>query len=102
MMNLIFYAQILVLMLNIIVFIFLMQEHNLKYKLVRVVLLVAISIGAVINFGKVTIFTVLFSFTPFITLIKIQPHGKFYRTFEKLRNYIWRHKQHIQDMEGNH
>lgn len=101
MIDFIFYAQILVLALNIVVFCFLMQEQELNYKLARVVLLVAISVGAVINFGKVTIFTVLFSFTPFITLIKIQQHGYIHRTIEKFRNYIRRHKQSLQDMEGS-
>ncbi|MDU9793828.1 hypothetical protein RGC27_08290, partial [Helicobacter pylori] len=74
------YAQIIVFVLNIVVFCYLMQEPQVNYKLARVILLVAISVGAVINFGKVTVFTVIFSFTPFITLIKInKQHGNIKR-----------------------
>jgi hypothetical protein len=76
-----------------------MNEHEINYKLARIVLLVAISIGAVINFGKVTIFSVLFSFSPFITLIKIQQHGKIYRFIEGVRSHLRRHKQSLQDVE---
>ena len=101
-MDVIFYAQILVFVLNIVVFCFLMNESEMNYKLARVILLVAISVGAVINFGKVTIFSVLFSFSPFITLIKIQEHGKIHRFIERVRSYIRGHKQHLQDMERDH
>lgn len=73
--DVILYAQIIVFVLNIVVFCYLMQEPQVNYKLARVILLVAISVGAVINFGKVTVFTLIFSFTPFITLIKINRHG---------------------------
>ena len=95
MMNLIFYAQIMVFVLNIVVFCYLMKEDEISYKLARVILLVAISVGAVINFGKVTIFTVIFSFTPFITLIKINKHGN----IKRLGSYYRRFKQRLQNME---
>lgn len=94
--DVILYAQIIVFVLNIVVFCYLMQEPQVNYKLARVILLVAISVGAVINFGKVTVFTVIFSLTPFITLIKInKQHGN----IKRLGSYFGRFKQRLQDME---
>ena len=91
-----FYSQIIVFVLNIVVFCFLMNERDMSYKLARIILLVAISVGAVINFGKVTVFTVIFSFTPFITLIKInKQHGN----IKRLGSYFGRFKQRLQNME---
>jgi hypothetical protein len=94
----IFYAQILVLILNCVVFVFLMQTENVNYKLARIVLLVAISVGTVINFGKVTIFTILFSFAPFLSLININQHGKIHRLIERIRDIIWSNKQPLQKL----
>lgn len=93
-----FYSQIIVFVLNIVVFCFLMNERDMSYKLARIILLVAISVGAVINFGKVTVFTLIFSFSPLITLIKIRQHGKIYRIIERVRNHFRGHKQHIQNL----
>lgn len=97
--DLIFYSNLIMFILNTIIFLFLMSEPNLKYKFVRVLILVAMSVGAVINFGKFTVFTVLFMFTPFITLIKIKQHGKLHRTIEKLRAYFGWDKQHLQNVQ---
>lgn len=97
--DVILYAQIIVFVLNIVVFCYLMQEPQVNYKLARVILLVAISVGAVINFGKVTVFTVIFSFTPFITLIKInKQHGN----IKRLGSYFGRIKQRLQNVHRSH
>lgn len=64
------YAQLIMLFTNIFVFVLLMQESN-KYKFAKVGLLIAISLGTIINLGKLTWLNVLFSLTPFILLGKI-------------------------------
>jgi len=102
MIDFIFYAQLLVLCLNIIVFIFLMNEQKFNFKLARIVLLVAISVGAVINLGRITLFTVIVAFTPFITLINIQQHGKTYRFFKRVGDYFRGNSKSSQKLQGNH
>lgn len=99
MIDFLFYAQLIVLFLNIVVFVFLMNEHNFSFKAARVVLLIAISVGAVINFGRVTFFTVIMSFTPFLTLIKIEQHGKLYRLIERIRHRFGGHSQSVQKLQ---
>lgn len=86
--NFIIIAQFIVLVLNIVVFCYLTKENDISFKLERALLLIAISIGAVLNFGKVTAFTILFSFTPFVTLINISKDGKFYQYFKRVINNI--------------
>lgn len=97
--DIILYGQLIMLGLNIIVFCFLMKEHELEYKFVRILILVAISIGAVMNFGKVTIVTVLLMFTPFITLLKIQQHGKFYRYLKRIGDSFRGHRKSVQKLQ---
>jgi len=67
----ILYAQAFMLVTNIIVFIFIMQEHSLKMKALKVALLIAISLGTLINLGKLTWLNVIFAFTPFLLLGKV-------------------------------
>jgi len=99
--DIILYSQIIILILNIIIFFYLLREHNLQHKFVRVLLLIAITIGGLSNFGKVSIYTILFMFSPFLTLIKFNPNGKLHRIIEKLRHHIRGHKQSVQNVEGN-
>ena len=101
MIDFLFYAQLLVFFLNIVVFVFLMNERNFSFKAARIVLLIAISVGAVINFGRVTFFTVIMSFTPFLTLIKIEQHGKLYRLIERIRHRFGGHSQSVQKLQRN-
>lgn len=93
MINFILYAQLIVLILNIMVFIYLMNERSVNYRRVRIMLLISISIGIIVNIGKVTWLTVLFSFTPFISLININEHGKFYRYIKRVGDSIRGNKQ---------
>lgn len=67
----IFYAQFFMLLTNIIVFIFVMQEKSERLRFVKVSLLVAISLGTLVNLGKLTWLNVVFAFTPFVLLGKI-------------------------------
>lgn len=98
----IFYAQLLVLTLNIIVFVFLINEHKFNFRMARVVLLIAISVGAVINLGKVTLFTVVVAFSPFITLININQHGKLYRFIKRIGDYLGGNSKPPQELQrGN-
>ena len=99
MIDFLFYAQLMVFILNVVVFIFLMNEHNFSFKAARIVLLIAISVGAVINFGRVTFFTVIMSFTPFLTLIKIEQHGKLHRFIERIRHRFGGHSQSVQKLQ---
>jgi hypothetical protein len=48
-----------------------MQEKRVKLRAVKVALLIAISLGTLVNLGKVTWMNVLFAFTPFLLLGKI-------------------------------
>lgn len=84
MINFILIAQFVVLFLNIVVFVYLMNENSIKYRRARVMLLICISIGIILNIGKVTWLTVLFSFTPFLSLININENGKFYRFIKRV------------------
>ena len=99
MIDFLFYAQLLVFTLNIVVFIFLMNEHNFSFKAARIVLLIAISVGAVINFGRVTFFTVIMAFTPFLTLINIKQDGKLHRLIERIRHRFGSHSQPVQKLQ---
>lgn len=99
MINFILIAQFIVLILNIIVFIYLMNERTVKYRRVRVMLLLCISIGIIVNIGKVTWYTVLFSFTPFLSLININEHGKIYRLIKRIGGYFRSNQQHLQDIQ---
>ena len=85
MINFILIAQFVVLFLNIVVFVYLMNEDSVKYRRARVMLLICISIGMIVNIGKITWYTVLFSFTPFLSLININEHGKLYRFIPNMK-----------------
>lgn len=65
----ILWAQFLMLTANIIVFIFIMQSET-KLKFVKVLLLIIISLGTIINIGKLTWLNVIFSLTPGLLLFK--------------------------------
>jgi len=82
-----FYLQLLVFVMNICVFIFIMNEKKVKYKFIRAALIVAMCIGLFFNLGKLTWFTVLFAFTPFISLLKL-PHEHINRIAETGGDYI--------------
>lgn len=97
--NFLFYAQLIVLCLNIVVFIFLMNEKNFHFKTARIIVLIAISVGAVINLGRITFFTVIVAFTPFLTLINIQQHGKFYRYLKRIGDSFRGHSKSVQKLQ---
>lgn len=101
-MDFLFYAQLIVLCLNIVVFIFLMNEQNFHFKTARIIVLIAISVGAVINLGRVTFFTVIVSFTPFLTLINIDQHGKFYRYLKRIGDSFRGHSKPVQKLQRDH
>lgn len=94
----IFYAQLIVLILNVVVFIYIMSASGVYMRFARVILLVAIFVGTLANFGKLTMLNVLFAFTPFLTLINIRQHGKNHRTN---RSDSGGSKQHLQNLQGN-
>lgn len=96
-----FYMQLTMFVLNVIVFIFIMNERKLKYKAVRVALLVAVSIGFFINLGKVTWFAVLFCFTPFLSLINIR-YERLDRIIKTGRDYIRGGGKHLEKLSGSH
>jgi len=92
--------QLAVLVMNIITFVYIMQEEKYNYKLARVIFIIICTVGLMANIGKVTFLTVLFSFSTFISLINIK-HGNIHRRIEKYRGYFGRHKQHIQKLQGS-
>lgn len=99
MIDFILIAQFVVLFMNVMVFIYLMNEPEVKYRRVRVMLLICISIGIIINIGKVTWFTVLFSFTPFLSLININENGKIYRFIKRVRGNLRSNQQRLQNIQ---
>jgi len=94
-----FYLQLLLFALNVIVFIYLMNEHKLKYKFARVALLIVVSIGFFINLGKVTWFAVLFCFTPFLSLINIR-HERLDKFVKRIGYNIRGSGKHLQKLQG--
>lgn len=98
--NIVLYLQLIIFAMNVLAFIYLlMHADKYNYKVARVVLLIALTIGMVANIGQVTFITILFTFSTFLSLIKINPNGYIYRSIEKLRSYIWGDKQHLQRLQ---
>lgn len=97
------YLQIVILIMNVLTFIYIMQSEKYHYKFARVTLLVLLTAGMLANIGKVSFLTVLFTSSTFLSLIKISPdtNGKLYRFIEKCRSYFNRDKQHLQRVQGN-
>ena len=95
--DIVFISQVLVLLLNVITFVYL-WEQKVNYKVVRIVVLITFTIGLITTFGQVTWFAVLFSFTPALSLIKFED-GNIGRISKKLWTYFRRDKQHLQNME---
>lgn len=93
-------ANLLMLVLNVGTFIYLMNADKIYLRLLRVILIVVIFIGTLSNLGKLTLWNVLFAFTPFITLIKINPHGKINRIAERIRGSGRTDKQYVQGVQG--
>ena len=96
------YLQLLVLVMNVIAFIYIMHEERYQYKLARAIILIVLTAGMIANIGKVTFLTILFTSSTFISLINIEPHGAFHRLIEKLRSNFNGDKQHVQDIQGSH
>ncbi len=97
----IFYANLIMLVFNVVTFIYLMSVKDIYLRSARVVLLAAIFIGMIANLGKLTIWNVLFAFAPFITLSQIQQHGKLSRLIERIRGNRWRNNERVQGMQGH-
>jgi len=66
--DLVLISQILILLLNVVTFIYLMDKM-VNYKAVRVLILITFTVGLIVTFGQATWFAVLFSFTPALSLI---------------------------------
>lgn len=93
--DVIFISQAVVLLLNVVTFVYLL-EQKVNYRAIRIIVLITFTIGIVATFGQTTWFSVIFSFTPALSLIKIKPHANI---FHKLRAYFRRGKQSLQNME---
>lgn len=97
-----YYLQFVVFMINILVFIYIMQTNEYNYRGARGLLLIILSIGMLVNIDKITFINVLLSFSTFLSLIKIKPHGKIYRIIEKRRDYFRSNKQHTEKLQRGH
>ena len=95
--DIVFISQVLVLLLNVITFVYL-WEQKVNYKVVRIVVLITFTIGLITTFGQVTWFAVLFSFTPALSLIKITPDD-IRRNYKKFWTYFRRDKQHLESLQ---
>jgi len=95
------YLQLVVLVMNVIAFIYIMHEEKYNYKFARVTLLIVLTTAMIANIGKVTFFTILFTSSTFLSLLKIEPNGYTHRLIEKFRGYFNRHKQHLQGVQGS-
>jgi len=96
------YLQLLVLVMNVVTFIYIMHEEKYHYKFARVTLLIVLTAGMIANIGKITFVTVLFTFSTFLALININTHGTFHKYLERIRGYFGRDKQHLQGLQGGH
>jgi len=99
--NLFLYLQLMVLVMNVITFIYIMHEKKYEYKFVRVTILIVLTAGMIANIGKVTFLTILFTSSTFLSLLNISPNGNIHRLIEKFRGYFNGHKQHIQGVHGS-
>lgn len=100
--DLFLYVQFFIFMMNIFVFIFIMETNKYDYKGIRAFVLVILSIGMLSNIGKLTIINVLFSFSTFLSLLKIKPDGNIHRIIEKCRHYFGSSKQPHKKLQGSH
>ena len=96
------YLQLVVLVMNVMAFIYIMHEKKYNYKFARVTLLIVLTAGMIANIGKVTFLTILFTSSTFLSLLNISPNGNIHRLIEKFRDYFNRHKQHLQGVQGSH
>ncbi len=100
--------QIIMLAVNIGVCIYLKMQEDIPFKKLRIAFVVIVTALTIINFGKLTILNVLFSFTPYL-ILNIKPDGKFYRFIESLmgnnktdRGSGRNSNQHLQKLQGSH
>lgn len=96
------YLQLVVLVMNVMAFIYIMVEKKYNYKFARVTLLIVLTAGMIANIGKVTFLTILFTSSTFLSLLKIDSKdGNIHRFIEKFRGYFNGHKQHLQGLQGS-
>lgn len=65
-----FLLQLVLLVINITAFFLVSQKENLHYKVARFILLVAVWIGIILNFGKVTVWALVLAIMPVLAVIK--------------------------------
>ena len=101
------WIQIIMLAINIGLCIYLKMQEDIPFKKVRIAFIVIVTALTIVNFGKLTILNVLFSFTPYL-ILNIKPDGKLYRLIESLmgNNKTGRgsgrySNQHLQKLEGS-
>lgn len=94
-----FWLQILLFAINVIVFIYLMDKKQVKYKWARVAFIVIMSFGFFINGGETSWFALLFCLTPFITLSKIT-NANITGIAKKHGDYINSSGERLQSVEG--
>ena len=94
------YIQIAVFAMNVVVFIYLMQTEKYQYKFARITLLILLSAGMLVNIGKLTFLTVLFTLSTYLSLFKFNPNGNISRIIEKFRGNSNRGNEHLQRVQG--
>ncbi len=94
------YLQIAVLAMNIVALVYIMSVEKYTYKVPRVVFIILCTIGLIVTVGKITFLTVLFSFSPFLSLLNIQQDGTIHKHFERIRGYFRRGKQSMENVQG--
>lgn len=99
------WSQILIFALNVAVFIYLMSKEDIYLRQARIALLVVLTVAGmvslVINQGKLTWINVVFSFTPAITLFKINPNGTIFNFIERVRGNSRWSKKHLHNLQGS-
>ena len=97
------YIQLGVFVMNVIVFIYLMQSEKYNYKFARITLLFILTVGLIVNIGKVTFLTILFTSSTFISLINFnfKPNGKVIRFIQRLRGDRNGSNERLQGMQGH-
>lgn len=92
-----YWGSLIVLLFNIVALYHITNKSGVyNFKALRIVILIAVLVGVLDTFGQVTVLSVLFAFTPALSLINTTANGS---TAQKFRLYLRTHlfrKQNIQ------
>ena len=98
--NFIYYAQAVMLMLNILAIIIL-KVKDYRHKGLRIVLALSVMCGIIINFGQVSWFTFILVWLLYFSLLNYKPDGFINRTIESIGDFFRRSRRSLEGREGD-